>query len=315
MEEKPSPAACSSQLGPGAREMAEDGSYRRQQSAFRDVVGDGRVGLPAEPGRYHLYVSWACPWSHRALIVHRLKGLEKAIGISVADPIRDERGWAFTGDGYVDSAEGFEFLSQAYHLSDPSFDGRFSVPVLWDRRERRIVSNDSADIVKMLARAWDAWAEKEADLYPEPLRAEVDATIARNHEAINDAVYRTGFAGNQRIYEQEVVALFAALREVDARLSRSRFLVGERVTIADWCLFPTLVRFDAVYNPHFKCSLARLTDLPGLYRYAQRLYRLPGVSATVRLDEIKRHYYVTQRTINPTGIVPLGPDVLTPLAA
>jgi putative glutathione S-transferase len=277
--------------------IARDGRFERPESRFREWVAE------TTPGRHHLYVSYACPWAHRTMIVRRLKGLEDVVGLSFVDPWRDERGWAFTGNGYADPLHGWSLLSQAYAATDPGFDGRISVPVLWDREAGRIVNNESAEIVRML----NAWGGVGPDLYPEALRTEIDAVNELVYENVNNGVYRTGFAGSQEAYEEAFTALFQTLAELDARLGSSRYLVGDRITEADWRLFPTLLRFDAVYHTHFKCNGHRLIEYPSLWPYARELYQWPGVAETVRFDEIKRHYYTTHDSLNPTRLVPVGP--------
>ncbi len=298
-------------------ETDDDGRFVRQDSRFRDVVtADGSSGFPAEPGRYHLYVSLACPWAHRTIIVRRLKGLEDVISMSVVDPVRDERGWAFReGRGHgADPVNGFDFLSEAYLACDPSFSGRVTVPVLWDRQTGRIVNNESAEILRMLNAEFDAWGDAGLDLYPEDLREEIDAVNDGVYRDVNNGVYRAGFATTQEAYGEAFDVLFAALEGLDRRLSRRRYLLGERITEADWRLFTTLIRFDAVYVGHFKCNLRRISDHAALWPYLRDLYQVPGVAETVDFDHIKRHYYVTHDSINPTGIVPKGPalDLLQP---
>ncbi len=291
-------------------ETDEGGRFVRQASRFRDwVTADGSSGFRAEPGRYHLYVSRACPWAHRTIIVRRLKGLEDVISLSVVDPVRDERGWAFTdGPGHgPDTLNGFAFLSEAYLLSDPAFEGRVTVPVLWDRDTERIVNNESAEIIRMLNSEFDRWAGPSADLYPAGLREEIDQVNDLVYRTVNNGVYRAGFATTQEAYEEAFDALFATLDDLDRRLASRRYLAGERITEADWRLFTTLVRFDAVYALHFKCNLRRIVDYPSLWPYLRELYQVPGVAETVDFDHIKRHYYVTHTSINPTGIVPTGP--------
>jgi putative glutathione S-transferase len=295
-----------------SRETSPEGGFMRQRSEFRDrVSADGLTGFRAEQGRYHLYVSLACPWAHRTVIVRRLKGLDGVISLSVVDPLRDERGWRFgDGPGFdPDPVNGFDYLSEAYFASDPSFAGRVSVPVLWDRQTERIVSNESADIVVMLNSEWDEWGDASVDLYPRDLRAEIDATNELVYETVNNSVYKAGFARTQEAYEEAVWPLFETLAALEDRLSGQRFLAGERVTLADWRLFTTLLRFDAVYFVHFKCNLRRLVDHPSLWAFARELYQWPGVAATVDFDHIKRHYYMTHDSINPTRIVPVGPAV------
>jgi putative glutathione S-transferase len=287
--------------------------FVREDARFRDrVTADGSSGYAAEPGRYHLYVSLACPWAHRTLIVRALKGLEEAIDVSIVDPIRDERGWAFRDvpGATVDRVNGWSYLAEAYTASDPDYEGRISVPVLWDTRTGRIVNNESADIIVMLNEAFDAYAARpELDLYPAELRDEIDELNRVVYATVNNGVYRAGFASGQEDYDEAVHPIFETLDHLDERLSSRRYLVGERQTLADWRLFTTLVRFDPVYVTHFKCNLRRIVDYPHLSAYLRDLYQTPGVAETVDMDHIKRHYYVTHRGINPTGIVPAGPIV------
>ena len=268
------------------------GAFVRQQSRFRGHPHGG-------PERHHLYVALACPWSQRAVIVRAVLGVE--IGISYAHPYRDERGWAFTGGRFTDEVNGFEFLEQAYRETDPGYDGRVSVPVLWDTEDRVIVSNESADIVRI----FNEWAD--GDLYPDELRAEIDELNEFVYENVNDGVYRTGFARTQSAYERSFGRLFDALDELDARLATRRYLMGGTITEADWRLFPTLLRFDPVYVGHFKCNLRRVVDYPQLSGYLRELYQSPGIAETVDMDHIKRHYYRTHPTLNPLRIVPVGP--------
>jgi putative glutathione S-transferase len=286
------------------------GAFLRQPDAFRGwVTADRSSGYPAAAGRYHLYVSWACPWAHRTIIVRRLKRLEGVVGMTVADPIRDERGWAFRdGPGHsMDPINGFRFLSEAYTATDPSFQGRVTVPVLWDTVTKRIVSNSDDDIMRMLNSAFDRFTAGTMDLYPEDLRGEIDALNAFLFEHVNDGVYQAGFATLQSVYEQAVRKLFDALGGLEARLATRRYLFGSRIVETDWRLFVTLVRFDAVYHGHFKCNLRRIVDYPNLFGYLKDLYQYDGIAETVNLDHIKRHYYMTHEDINPTRIVPLGP--------
>ncbi|MDP9400028.1 MAG: glutathione S-transferase family protein [Actinomycetota bacterium] len=290
------------------REAGGDGRFERQASRFRNRVEPGGAH-PPEAGRYHLYVSFACPWAHRTIIGRRLKGLEEAISLSEVDPIRDERGWAFTGGRYTDPVNGFRFLSEAYRATDPDFDGRVSVPVLWDKAAGRIVNNESADVLRMLDSAWGELAEDRVQLYPEPLRDEIDAWNERVYATVNNGVYRTGFATTQAAYDDAFEALFATLDELEGHLATRRFLVGPAPTEADWRLFTTLVRFDAVYVSHFKCNRQRLVDFPNLWGFVRDLHATPGVGETVQLDEIKRHYYGTHPMLNPSGIVPRGPRI------
>lgn len=290
-------------------EAGDDGSFKRQPSRFRDrVSADGSTPFPAQAGRYHLYVSWACPWAHRAIIGRRLKGLEHAIGMSVVDPIRDERGWAFTGGEYVDHVNGFRFLMEAYAATDPGYDDRASTPVLWDTETNRIVSNESGDILRMLDQGFGGLADARVDLCPRHLRDGIDALNQHLHDTVNNAVYKAGFATSQAVYEREVRTLFASLAELDERLAHRRFLFGDDPVETDWRLFTTLLRFDAVYAIHFKCSLRRVADHRNLWAYARDLYAWPGIADTVRFDEIRAHYYRTHPMINPSGIVALRPE-------
>lgn len=291
------------------KETSERGAFVRQDSAFRDVVtADGSSGFPAEPGRYHLHVSLACPWASRTVIARKLKRLEGVIGMTVVDPIRDERGWRFT-DADPDPTEGFDFLAQAYRATDPDFDGRITVPVLWDRETRRIVNNESADILRILGSELDEWGDRSVDLRPKELADEIDAVNERVYDSVNDGVYRCGFASSQKAYDEAFDALFETLAWLDARLATTRYLCGDRPTEADWRLFTTLVRFDPVYVGHFKCNLRRLVDYPHLWPYTRDLYQVDGVAETVDFDQIKRHYYLTHARLNPSGIVPRGPAI------
>ena len=291
-------------------ETDERGRFVRQASHFRaTVTADGSSGFRAEPGRYHLYVSLACPWAHRTIIVRRLKKLEDVISMSVVDPVRDERGWAFTeGPGHgPDPINGFAFLSEAYVASDPDFHGRVTVPALWDRETGRVVNNESPEILRMLNSEFDAWGDASLDLYPAALRDEIDVVNDVVYRTVNNGVYRAGFATTQEAYEEAFDALFATLDDLELRLSDRRYLMGDRFTEADWRLFTTLLRFDTVYALHFKCNLRRIVDYPSLWPYLRDLYQVPGVAETVNFDHIKRHYYLTHTSINPAGIVPKGP--------
>jgi len=301
------------------RETGTDGSWKRQQSAFRDTItADGLGGLPAEAGRYHLYVSAACPWAHRAIIFRTLKGLEDAIGMTVVDPIRDEQGWRFaTGvhahdpaNGEPDPLHGWTYLSEGYLATDPGFDARVTVPVIWDTHTDRVVNNESSEVIRILNSAFDAVARHpERDYYPAELRAEIDAANEWIYESINNGVYRCGFATTQSAYDDAFDALFAGLDRVESILATQRYVAGDRITEADWRLFTTLVRFDAVYVGHFKCNRNRIVDFPNLWAYARELYQHEGIAHTVDMDHIKRHYYVTHDQINPTRVVPRGPEV------
>ena len=288
----------------------KDGAFERQEDAFRHwIVADPNARFSAEAGRYHLYVSLACPWAHRTVIVRRLKCLEQAIGLTVVDPVRDDRGWAFRdGPGFsADPINGFSFLSEAYHATDPAFRGRFTVPVLWDKKTGQIVNNSEDDICRMLNDVFGAVSLCEVNLFPIDIETEHATLSAFIYDRINNGVYKAGFATEQRTYERACRSLFEALDELENRLATRRYLFGARIVEADWRLFCTLVRFDAVYHGHFKCNLRRIVDYPHLHGYLRDLYQQPGIADTVNLDHIKRHYYVTHTEINPTGIVPLGP--------
>ena len=290
-------------------ETERDGAFRRQASKFRDSVSsDGSTAFPAQAGRYHLYVSWACPWAHRTVIGRRLKGLESTVGMSCVDPIRDERGWAFTGGEFTDEVNGFEFLSEAYDRADPAYDGRVSVPVLWDKESGRIVNNESGDILRMLDQGFGDLAHDSYDLFPEPLRQEIDELNERIYENVNNGVYKAGFTTSQEIYEDEVRRIFEMLDELDRRLADRRYLVGDNAVETDWRLFTTLARFDAVYYIHFKCSRRRIVDYEHLWPYFRDLYQSFGIADTVKLDQIRAHYYRTHPSINPNGLVAVLPD-------
>ncbi|WP_366657344.1 glutathione S-transferase family protein [Fodinicurvata sp. EGI_FJ10296] len=302
------------------------GHFKREESAFRSWVtadgfagptGDG--GFQAEAGRYHLYVSLACPWAHRTLIFRALKGLEDAIGVSVVDPYMGSNGWQFgidneggkPSEGVVpDSVNGVERLRDLYVKANPTYTGRVTVPTLWDKKRQTIVSNESADIIRMLNTAFDAIAtRRQPDMYPEPKRGEIDEINALVYDRINNGVYKSGFATTSAAYETNVTKLFYALDTVEQRLATRRYLTGDTYTEADWRLFTTLVRFDPVYVGHFKCNLRRIVDYPNLWGYTRDLFQVPGVAGTVDLTHIKRHYYESHPMINPTRIVPKGPVI------
>ncbi|PMR72507.1 glutathione S-transferase family protein [Billgrantia endophytica] len=292
------------------------GEFVRESAKLRDwVTEDGRPGpkgqpgLPAEADRFHLYVSLACPWAHRTLIMRRLKGLDALVGASHVSPLMLDQGWSYHEDEGAsgDPVNGVEFHRELYTLTDPRYTGRVTVPALWDKREGRIVNNESADLVRMFNDAFDGLTGNRLDFYPQELRETIDAVNEDVYEHINNGVYKSGFATEQAVYETHVVALFEALDRVEARLAGSRYLAGEWLTEADIRLFTTLVRFDAVYHGHFKCNLRRIEDYPNLSNYLRELYQWPGVAETVSMDHIKRHYYYSHDTINPTRIVPKGP--------
>ncbi|WP_406872408.1 glutathione S-transferase family protein [Aminobacter sp. P9b] len=294
------------------------GKFVRSHAQWRDwITADGKPaegrtrGFKAEPGRYHLYVSLACPWAHRTLIFRALKKLEDIISVSVVHHFMGENGWTFrTDDGATgDTLYGLDFLHQLYTKADPTYSGRVTVPVLWDKKENTIVSNESSEIIRMLNSAFDEWGDASLDFYPEALRREIDAMNDLVYPSINNGVYRAGFATTQAAYEEAFGELFAALDTLEDRLSRQRYLVGNTLTEADWRLFTTLVRFDPVYVGHFKTNLRRIADYPNLSNYLRELYQVPGVAETVNLHHIKSHYYGSHTGINPTGVVPVGPEV------
>ncbi len=297
-------------IGQFPTENTLTGEFVRQNDAFRELVRrDDSTPFPVTPGRYHLYVSYACPWAHRTLIVRRLKHLEETIGVTVVDPVRDDRGWAFRdGPGhYRDPINDFSFLKEAYLMTDPAFRGRATVPVLWDKQTRRIVNNSEDDICRMFNDEFAQAGDGSPNLFPPALAEEQARLSAFIYEDVNNGVYRAGFATRQAAYERGVQRLFAALDELERRLSERRFLLGPIPVETDWRLFCTLVRFDAVYHGHFKCNLRRIADYPNLHGYLQDLYQTDGIADTVSIDHIKRHYYMTHTKINPTRIVPVGP--------
>jgi putative glutathione S-transferase len=287
------------------------GAFARKQSFFRDWVrADGSTLYVPEAGRYHLYVSLACPWAHRTLIFRRLKGLEEAITLSIVDPVMGENGWMFSNaaGSIPDPIFGSRFLHEVYTRAKPDYSGRVTVPVLWDRKRKTIVNNESSEIIRMFNREFDAVGEPGLDFYPEPLRAQIDEINDYVYARINDGVYRCGFATSQAAYDEAFHGLFDALDDLERRLADRRYLVGDQITEADWRLFTTLVRFDVVYVGHFKCNLRRIADYPNLSGYLRDLYQSPGVAETVNFSHIKRHYYASHVRINPSRIVALGPD-------
>ncbi len=300
-------------------EQTESGEFRRQEDAFRKwISSDGSTPYPATAGRYHLYVSLACPWASRTIIFRKLKGLEEAIGMTIVDPIRDEKGWAFRdptakippGAPFesTDPINGFRFLSEAYKATDPDYKERVTVPVLWDKQTKRIVNNCEDDICRLFNDAFNDFAKnKDIDFFPKELESEHAALCSFLHDNVNNGVYKAGFATRQRPYEVACRKSFEALDQLEERLSKSRFLFDSRIVEADWRLFCTLVRFDVVYHGHFKCNLRRIVDYPNLQGYLMDLYQQPGIADTVNFDHIKRHYYMTHTEINPTRIVPIGP--------
>jgi glutathionyl-hydroquinone reductase len=290
----------------------EAGRFVRPPTRFRDRVsatGEGR--FPVQPGRYQLYVSYACPWASRVLLIHAIKGLKDSVGITVVDPRMGPEGWSFEGypGSNLDRLNGARYLRELYVRAEPRYTGRVTVPILWDTRERTIVSNESRELLRMLDTEFDAYAQNPVTLWPEGLRERVDGTISTLYEPINNGVYKAGFAQSQEAYEQACRELFAALDGWERVLARQRYVCGDVLTEADLCFYTTLVRFDLVYYAHFKCNLARLQDFPNLWNYLLDLYQTPGFTQTTNLEHIKVHYYWSQDTVNPTRIVPLGPRV------
>ena len=288
----------------------ENGRFMRSTTSFRGwISSDGSTDFPAESGRYHLYIAWACPWAHRTAILRRLKGLEDAIGLSAVGSFMGDDGWAFYDEPGVisDDVNGAHFLREVYAKADPGYTGRVTTPVLWDKEQETIVNNESREIIRMLDTEFGGISAADADFFPEDLRGEIDTTIDAIYEPINNGVYRSGFATTQEAYEEAVTDLFDALDRWEEVLGTRRYLCGDRITEADWCMFPTLVRFDAVYHGHFKCNLRRILDYPNLWGYLRDLYGQPGVAETVNMEHIKRHYYRSHGSVNPTRIVPKGP--------
>jgi putative glutathione S-transferase len=292
------------------RLTGRDGSFVRPKSGFRDrVTRDGSSGFKAEPGRYVLVTAPSCPWAHRAVLMRKLKGLEDAIAILQSD-LPKGQGWAYShGFDDLEPIDGVFHVHQVYTEARPDFTGRATVPVLWDRKARAIVNNESSEIIRMLNSEFDDFGDSAIDLYPERLRSEIDQINAFTYEAINDGVYRCGFARSQQAYAASFRKLFAALDEIERRLGHQRYLVGDRFTEADLRLFPTLVRFDTVYYSHFKCNLRRIADYHSLSNYMREIYQMPGVADTVDVPGIKLGYYGGMRNLNPNGIIPLGPEL------
>ena len=300
-------------------EQTKSGEFERQPDAFREwVSNDGSTSYPTAAGRYHLYVSLACPWASRTVIFRKLKGLEEAIGMTVVDPIRDEEGWAFREPSgkilpgapfeSTDSINGFQFLSEAYKATNPDYNERVTVPVFWDKQTKKIVNNCEDDICRMFNDRFNDFSRnKDVDFFPREIEKEHAKLSSFLYDNVNNGVYRAGFATRQRPYEIACRRLFEALDDLEERLSKSRYLFGNRIVEADWRLFCTLIRFDVVYHGHFKCNLRRIIDYPNLQGYLMDLYQQPGITDTVNFDHIKRHYYMTHTQINPTRIVPIGP--------
>lgn len=297
---------------PNWTERSETGQFQRMPTQFRDwISADGASGFKAEAGRYHLYVSLGCPWAHRTVLLRSLKGLEAAIGLSVVDPVISDQGWRFSdGPGCIaDSINGVDYLWQIYTLARPTYTGRVTVPVLWDRQTRTIVNNESRQIIIMLNSAFGELATRAVDFYPAALRSRIDQTLDAIYQPINNGVYRSGFAASQSAYEAAVAELFTALDHWESVLSQQPYLCGQQLTLADWCLFTTLFRFDLAYYGLFKCNLRRLVDYPALWRYCRHLYQQPDVSQWCSVDHVKRLYYQGLPELNPSRIVPSGPVV------
>jgi glutathionyl-hydroquinone reductase len=280
--------------------------FVREQAVFRHLIAPGGAFSPA-PDRYHLYVSLACPWASRAVIVRKLKKLETVLPMTVVHPDMLENGWTFQGT--ADPVNGFDYLYQLYHKADPNYSGRVTVPVLWDKQLSTIVNNESAEIAIMLNRAFDAWGDPDLDLYPDTLAPEIDTLNERIYHMLNNAVYRAGFSRDQAAYEDAFDDVFTVLDELEERLANRRFLFGGQMTLADIRLFTTAVRFDAVYYSHFKCNLRHLWDYRNVWRWVREMYQVDGIAETVDLGQIKRHYYHSQHWVNPSGVVPVGPQV------
>ncbi len=293
-------------------ESSKDGAFQRENAQRRHWItadGQGEGGFKAQAERYHLYVSLACPWAHRTLVLRKLKGLESLIDVSVVSWLMGENGWTFdkeTGSS-GDALDHLQFLHQRYTRDDPHYSGRVTVPLLWDKQQQRIVNNESAEIIRMFNSAFDGLTGNRLDFYPEPLRRQIDTLNERIYPAVNNGVYRAGFATSQSAYEQAFDELFAELDHLEQLLGVNRYVAGEYLTEADWRLFTTMIRFDAVYFGHFKCNLRRIADYPNLSNWLRELYQWPGVAESVNFTHIQHHYYISHKTINPNGIVPKGP--------
>ncbi len=288
------------------------GRFKRKESEFRDqITADGSSGFKAEPDRYHLYVAWACPWAHRTLLMRKLLGLEDMVSYSVVHPLMDDQGaWLFdAGEGYEDPINGAGSLQDLYKMADPAFTGVGTVPTLWDKKKSTIVNNESREIIRMFDTQFKALQQKDVTFLPAGMEKNVDKALDKIYEPINNGVYRSGFARTQQAYEEAVTQLFDALAHWEEVLSRQRYLAGDVITEADWCMFTTLLRFDPVYHYHFKCNIKRLRDHPNLWAYTRELYQYPGVRDTVNMAETKKHYYGSHESLNPLGIVPVGPEL------
>lgn len=297
--------------GSGGRFIRTEAQYRNWITPDGTPGPTGEGGFKAEPNRYHLYVAMACPWANRTLIMRKLKGLEDMISVSVVNPLMAENGWTFEpGEGVIpDPVINATYMHEVYTHVDPDYSGRVTVPVLYDLKQNKIVNNESSEIMRMLNTAFYGVGAKEGDYYPEELREEIDAVNEIVYQNVNNGVYKAGFATKEEVYQEEVIKLFETLDQLEARLENQQFLVGDQVTEADWRLFTTLIRFDSVYYSHFKCNIRQIRDYKNLWRYTRELYNWPGIAETVNFDHIKEHYYRSHKNINPTGIVPVGPEL------
>jgi glutathionyl-hydroquinone reductase len=292
-------------------EQNVQGQFQRMPTQFRQWITADNSDLKAEVGRYYLYISLGCPWAHRTALLWKLKGLENIVGLSIVDPVISEQGWKFSDyPGTIpDSLYQTDYLWQIYVQSDPNYSGRVTVPVLWDKQTEQIVNNESRQIIQMFNSAFDGLGAKEIDFYPQELREEIDRVLDSIYQPINNGVYRSGFASSQIAYDEAVTELFQALDHWERVLGQQHYLCGDRLTLADWCLFTTLFRFDLAYYGLFKCNIRRLVDYPNLWNYCRRLYQYPGVQEVCSVDHVKRLYYAGLPELNPTGIVPHGPDI------
>ncbi|MFL2101260.1 glutathione S-transferase family protein [Desemzia sp. FAM 23989] len=297
--------------GNGGRFIRTEAQYRNWITPDGSPGPTGEGGFKAEPNRYHLYVAMACPWANRTLIMRKLKGLEDMISISVVNPLMAENGWTFEpGEGVIpDPIFNAKYMHEIYTHVDPHYSGRGTVPMLYDMKQNKIVNNESSEIMRMLNTAFYGVGAKEGDFYPEDLREEIDTINEVVYQNVNNGVYKAGFATKEDVYQEEVTKLFETLDQLETRLENQRFLVGDQVTEADWRLFTTLIRFDSVYYGHFKCNIRQIREYKNLWRYTRELYNWPGISETVNFDHIKEHYYRSHKNINPTGIVPVGPEL------
>jgi len=289
---------------------SSNGSFKRQKSIFRSIIDEEGQYKP-EKGRYHLYLSYACPWAHRTLIVRELKELDAVVSVSFVNPIRDDKGWCFESENnqYIDPLNGFSYLMEAYNIMDSKYDMRVTVPVLWDKQTKQIVNNESSDIIIMLNSKFNQYTDSKLNLYPEELKIEIDELNQYIYSNINNGVYKCGFAANQEVYESEVANLFNALDKIELRLAGRTYLVGDRLSLADIRLFVTLIRFDAVYFNHFKTNRQHIYEYTNLWNFVKLLYNNDQIKPTVKFDEIKDHYFKTHPSINPSGIVPVGPNI------